>query len=181
MYTKHMQQDSQNYWQPSGEQERDEEYIDVPELVEWQASEYIHHEKNKGWYVALVLAGLVFIITAIIILQSITFVALIIVLVAALWVFAMRPPRLMQYRLTPESLHINTHAYTMQDFRSFGIVQEGGVYSIALTPSKRFLPRVTLYFPLEQAEDIVAILEAVLPEEEVKFDLIDRVTRRLRF
>lgn len=180
-YTKRMQEERQNYWQPDAGVESEEEAFELPELVQWQASEYIHHEKNAGWYVALVLAGLLLIISAILFLDSITFVVLIVVMVAALWFFAMRPPRTMRYQLTPHTLHVNDHVYGLQEFRSFGLVQEGGIYSIALNPAKRYMPRLSLYFPPEQGEEILVILETMLPEEEVRFDMVDRLTRRLRF
>ena len=49
-----------------------------------------------------------------------------------------------------------------------------------LTPRKRFSPRVTVYFPEAQGEEIVDAFGARLPMEEVKLDMLDKLIKFLR-
>ena len=70
--------------------------------------------------------------------------------------------------------------YVFSDFRSFGVLNEDNHYSIVLIPKKRFAPRVTVYFPETEGEQIVDVFGARLPMEPVKLDLLDKLVRFLR-
>jgi hypothetical protein len=148
--------------------------------VDWEASEYIHHHKNPLWFVGLAaVAVLVFGVS--VFLQAWTFAALVVVMVAAIVFFAVRPPRSLHYKLSAKGLQIDEHFYGFGDFRSFGVVQDGGLFSIVLLPVKRFMPALTVYFEQQDGERIVDILGAHLPMEQMKQDSIDRWMRNLRF
>ena len=148
--------------------------------VHWQAHEYIHREKGSLWFVifAVVVVGLI--AAAIFLVQSITFAVLIPVMAAALIVYTRRPPRILDYTLSHQGLHINDHLYPFADFKAFGVVRDGEEYSIMLIPTKRFRPGVSVYFPEASGEAIVDMLGARLPMEELHLDMIDRIIRKLR-
>lgn len=150
------------------------------ELVRWQATEHVYHEKDPLWYIIFALVVLGLIILAIFVVNSWTFAILVPVMAAALVVYAMRPPSLMNYTLSRKGLHVNDHLYNFADFREFGLVRDEETYSIMLMPRKRFQPGVTVFFPEEAGEAIVDMLAARLPMRELKLDLIDRLIRMLR-
>lgn len=147
--------------------------------VTWEAEEYIVREKNSWWYVGLVAVGLAFSALAIW-LKAWTFLAVIILSVIALIVYAMRPPRILHYALSDKGLSEGDHLYTYEEFKAFGILNESNHFAIVLTPRKRFSPRVTVYFPENRGEMIVDMLGARLPMEEVKLDLLDKLIKFLR-
>lgn len=149
-------------------------------LIDWEASEYVHHHKNPLWFVAL---GTVVAVTfgVSVFLQAWTFAALVIVMAIAIVFFAVRPPRSLHYKLSASGLQINEHFYGYREFRSFGIIQDGGLFSIMLLPVKRFMPALTIYFNQQDGEKIVDILGTHLPMEQMKQDSIDRWMRNLRF
>lgn len=173
----------QNYWQGEAAIETpvQPEQQEHTETVTWEASEYVHHQKGFTWYLTCVGLGVVLALVSYFLLKSWTFALLIIVSTAALVVFAQRPPRTLAYRLTSHSLTINETEYQMSEFKSFGIIQEGPLYSVVLIPTKRFMPAVNVYFPSEYGEHIVDHLGASLPMENFEPDFIERFMRKIRF
>lgn len=147
--------------------------------INWEAEEYIVREKNSWWYVGLVAVGLVLSGIAIL-LQAWTFLAVIVLSVVALIVYAMRSPRMLHYSLTNRGLSEGDRFYSYDDFKAFGILREGNHFAIVLTPRKRFSPRVTVFFPEAQGEAIVDAFGARLPMEEVKLDVLDKLIKFLR-
>ena len=151
----------------------------VRDTINWEAEEYIVREKNAWWYVGLVAASLVFVGLAILV-QAWTFLAVIVLSVVALLVYTLRPPRILRYTLTNKGLSEGEKLYDYAEFKACGIIREGNHFAIVLTPRKRFSPRVTVFFPESQGEEIVDAFGARLPMEEVKLDLLDKLIKFLR-
>lgn len=151
------------------------------QTISWQASEAIHHEKNAMWFVGLAVATILLLAISIFAIKSWTFSALIVVMAATVVVLGSRPPKVMQYHLSVHGLQINGQSFGLHDFRAFGILQDGPLYSIVLIPHKRFMPGVNVYFPPDMGEQIVDVFGSALPMEHVEPDFIDKLSRRLRF
>ena len=149
------------------------------EIVNWDAKEYIPHDKNKGWYVGLVAVGLLFSAGAVW-LEWWTFLVLIILSVVSLWIYAARPPRVLDYSLGNKGISEGNKLYNYEDFRAFGVLREGENFAIVLVPRKRFSAGVKVYFPEERGEKIVDAFGARLPMEEVKLDFLDKIVNFLR-
>ncbi len=152
-----------------------------PVEMSWEASEYIHHTKSPLWFMGYAAIMLVLLAVAYFLTQAWTFVVLVVVMAIAIGVFATRPPRTLHYALTESGLQIEESHYRYNEFRAFGIIADGGLYSIMLIPTKRFMPAVSVYFAEEDGEKIVDILGSRLPMEELHLDFVDRLMRRLRF
>ena len=151
------------------------------ETVRWSASEYIQAEKNGLWFVALGIVTVAFIATDILFLKSYTFSLLVVVMAISIIVFSRRPPREVQYTLSgAQGLYVGDRLYHFSEFKAFGVINDNGNNSIMLIPTKRFSPGVSVYFPQEVGEEIVDILGARLPMQELKLDIIDKIVRRLR-
>ena len=147
--------------------------------ISWEAEEYIVRDKNAGWYVGMVVVGLLLSALAIW-LQAWTFLAVIVLSVVALLVYTLRPPRMLHYSLTERGLSEGEHLYNYDDFKAFGVLKEGQHVASVLPPRKRFSPRVTVFFPEAQGEAIVDAFGARLPMEEVRLDVLDRLIKFLR-
>lgn len=153
--------------------------MDKAKDTTWDAREYIPHDKNTGWYVALIVVGLA--LTALgIWIGWWSFSLLIVVSVVALIVYSVRPPRVMKYSFTAKGLKEGNKLYDFSEYKSFGVINDGGRYAIVLTPRKRFAPRVWVYFPEENGEKIVDAFGARLPMETVELDVVDKIVRALR-
>lgn len=151
-----------------------------PQLIEWEASEYIHHEKDGSWFVLLGIGAAIAVGLALVFRQW-TFALLIIVMAVAIAFFARRPPRTLHYALDVSGIRINDRLYPYSDFRAFGVMNDGPLYSIVLIPNKRFMPATSMYFEEQDGEKIVDILAARLPMEQVQADFVDNLTKKLRF
>ena len=190
---------NQNYWQPSAEPQSDPaapmtnetmqpapvEVAAVPNPqtapLSWQASEFVHHEKDGMWFLALLSVTIALLLLDIFLIQSWTFGALIIVMAIAVMVIARRPPRTITYTLSSHGIQIDDKQFNFHDFRSFGVVQENAFYSIRLVPSKRFMPMVSVFFPPENGEEIVDAFGQALPMESIERDAIDKLVEKIRF
>jgi hypothetical protein len=150
------------------------------EPVHWQAYEYIHHEKNPLWFVLFAIVVLGFMAAAIFLIQSLTFAVLVPVMAAALLVYSHRSPRLLDYTLSRQGLHINDRLYSFAEFKGFGVIHDDIEYSIMLLPTKRFKLGVSVYFPEEAGEAIVDMLGTRLPIQDLHLDIVDRIIRKLR-
>lgn len=148
--------------------------------VEWQASEYIHHEKGTVWFAALAAitvaaaGGAAF-------FQQWVFAVLIVVMGVALGVFARRPPREVHYRVSSDGISVGERTFPFSQFRAFGVLDEGAFYSVQLRPAKRFMPGVSIFFAEENGEKIFDALAARLPMETIQQDPVDKFMRWLRF
>ncbi len=149
------------------------------DIISWEAEEYIVRDKTAWWYVGLVAIGLVLAGIAVL-LRWWTFLVVIILSAVALVIYARRPPRVLRYSLSNKGISEGEKLYVYSEFKSFGILHEGNNFAIVLTPKKRFLPRVTVYFPQAQGEEIVDAFGGRLPMEEVKLDMLDKLIKFLR-
>ena len=163
-----------------------EERLDSPKTkpqssaITWEAQEYISGDKSTLWYAAFAVAVLALLAFAILILRSWSFALVIVVSVIALFVY-FRSARTVTYSLDSKGLRIADRLYNYRDFKSFGILEENNTFSIILIPKKRFAPSVAVFIPEEHGEAIVDAFGTRIPMEEVKLDLLDRITKRLHF
>lgn len=149
------------------------------EIVNWEAREYILGEKKTGWYVGLVVVALGLIALAVW-QEWWTFVVLIVLATVSLWIYTVRPPRVLHYSLGNKGLSEGNKLYPYEDYRAFGVLKEGKNFAIVLIPRKRFSPGVKVYFPEETGEKIVDAFGARLPMDEVKMDVLDKIVGFLR-
>jgi hypothetical protein len=158
----------------------EEDTPDNPPIT-WTAEEYVHIDKSIGWFVLFVLVVLGLVAIDIFFLKSWTFSILVIVMAIALVIYIRRPPRTLTYALSPkQGLYIGERLYVFDEFKAFGLIQDGEHHSIMLIPRKRFAQGVSVFFPEESGERIVDILGQRLPMETLKLDIVDVIVRKLR-
>ena len=149
--------------------------------IQWTASEYISHEKDTMWYISvslasLVIAGIVYFVTQ----ELIASITIVVVAFSAVF-FAGRKPETKTYRITTNTVTIDDKKYSLSDFKSFSIVDEGAIDSIWFKPLARFKPMLIIYFAPQDEEKIAEALSNFLPYENRELDALDRLTRRMRF
>lgn len=149
------------------------------ESVSWEASESVSHERDGLWFIGFIIIFITLLGVSVW-LQQWTFTALIVIMAFALVVFIRRPSRVLKYSLSFNGLHINEQYHSFDEFRSFGVIEDGALFSVMLMPTKRFGQAITIYFTENEGEKIVDILGAYLPMEELHFDFLDNLLRRLR-
>jgi hypothetical protein len=158
---------------------------ELPDLeIHWTASESIDHKRGIWWYViaaVLVAAaiGVSFWLQGVS-FSSISSTVLVVVIFIALLTVSHRPARELHYALTQEGLTIENQLHPFDDFRAFGVHQDGALWQLTLIPVKRFGFSVTMFIHDDQGEAIVDALGARLPMEDVRVDLIDKIVRKLK-
>jgi hypothetical protein len=157
-----------------------EELRDNEVAFSWQASEYVHHHKGMGWYAGM-FGGLAVILVIIALLRDWITIGAFLVMGAALFIYARKPPRTLMYELTPKGITIEGKPHLFTEFRSFGVLKEEEWHTIDLEPIKRFSPRLNILFDPDDFDSIVSHLELHLPRTDRDPDVIERLTRYLRF
>jgi len=149
--------------------------------VSWTASEFIAHQKPLTWY-ALLGLGSVIVAGGVLLLTNDKISAVMVIIVAIIFgVMGARQPRTLVYSLTHNGLRIGEKFYSYADFKSFSVLEDGAFFSILLLPMKRFMPGVSIYYPPEQEDSILAVLGTYLPHEKREVDALDRFMRKVRF
>lgn len=149
--------------------------------VSWTASEYIDHAKGPNWFIMFGLGLAVLVIATYFVSKDILASVLIGVAGMTFGVFAARQPRVLEYRLSSSGVTIGPKFYSFTEFKSFSVMDEGALQSILLTPLKRFMPPLTIYYAPNDEAMILDKLADYLPVEQREHDLTDRLAKRLRF
>lgn len=161
----------------------EEQDFNQPNLkpVSWTASEFIAHHKSTGWYALLALcAGLVAAAVYFLTKDEIS-TAMVALVSVGLAIFGARKPRVLNFQVDESGVTIGKNFYGYEQFRSFSIIDEDAVNSIYLTPLKRFMPGLTIYYAAKDEQRIIETISTFLPHEERTPDFIDNLMRKIRF
>ena len=150
-----------------------------PQSISWQAEEYFVKDHSAFWYIGLLLISGALSLLAVL-LGWWSFLILIILGCISIIIFTLRPPRKISYRLDKNGLTEGKIVHKFENYRAFGIVQEGQHFSAILIPKKRFAITTKVYFPSSNGEAIVDILGNHLPMEQIKPDVLDKIVSFLR-
>ena len=153
---------------------------DTSAALTWQASEYLHHQKQPGWYVLLAVAAIGLMLIAAVTKQWLS-IGVFAAMGLALGVYAGKSPRVLNYRLDDKGVTIGDKFYPYNHFRSFAVIEDVAWHSIDLEPTKRFMPRLSIMFDSQHFDQIVDILSSQLPREDRQPDWVERLSRRLKF
>lgn len=151
------------------------------DYVAWSASEFITHEKDPAWYAMLGVAAAAMVLLAYILTKDKITVVMILVVMIFFAIFSARKPRTLSYQVDSSGIHVGNKSYGYELFKSFSVIQEGGIRSITLMPMKRLMPSLSIYMDPANEQRIVNMLTAYLPSEEGSQDVVERLMRRLRF
>lgn len=154
---------------------------DDPAVISWTASEYIDHAKGPAWFA--VVGAAIFVLSAVVYLILKDILAPVLLALAGLTtaVFAGRRPQVVQYAIDTNGIHIGQRTHPFADFKSFSLTEAGPLPAILLTPLKRFLPPMTIFYDPKEEDKIVDALADYLPHEDREPDLVDRIMGRIRF
>lgn len=149
--------------------------------MQWVASEFISHTKSVGWYLALAAGTLI--LTVFVYFLSKDFITPILIIITGILfgVVAARQPRELTYLINDQGVTIGEKFFPYNGFKSFSVVQEGGIESIWFMPLKRFNPSLTIYFAPDDTQTISEALSHYLPVESHQLDPIDRLMHRIGF
>lgn len=147
--------------------------------ITWTAPDSAKRTFSSAWYLKMTLFFLVITVAAVVWLDSIITAILFVVVYVALVVYTKKTPQIINYSLSDDGLFINDQSFKLEDFSSFGIIEDHELFSIVLLPSKRIATSLVLNFDQKDGEAIVDFLGSILPMKPVEENLIDKIIRRL--
>jgi hypothetical protein len=151
------------------------------DLLSWSASEYIEHQKPKGWYVGVVLAGALLAVLLYVVTKDLVTVAVVLIGTLLFSVVGSHKPESKNYQIGTTGITVGEKHFVFDDFKSFSLIEEGVIDSVQLMPLKRFTPPISMYFPSDIANQVVDTLADYLPHEERQRDMVDTLMKRLKF
>jgi len=149
--------------------------------VSWEASEYLHHEKDFVWMTLLIAVTFFLAVVTYFLIEDVFSVAVIVLMAVAMAVYGYRKPRTLTYQINSEGVIVSGRLYEYDKFRSFSIIDEGAVKSILLEPLKRFMPPMSIYYAPDDEDKISEVLSAYLPYRKRELAFVDRLFKKLRF
>jgi len=150
-------------------------------VLSWEASEYIDHPHGPGWYALLTVGTALLTVTVYLLSSRDAFAAgVIIALGIIVGIYAGYKPKVVRYEINSDGLKVNEKTFRYRDYKSFGVVKDGSLFSLNLFPLKRLKPPIAAFFDPADEKKIVEALGNYLPYEERKLDTVERLARRLR-
>ena len=149
-------------------------------IVAWEASEYIHHEKSLMGYVMFAVATIGILGGTYVLIHDIIAIVIVTMMAIVVVIFANRPPHSLKYELGDDGLKVEEREYPYSAFKSFSVMEYGAVESVYLEPVERFMPPISVYFSPEDGDRIISLLGTYLPHRERKPDIVDQLVHRIR-
>lgn len=155
------------------------EYTDNPP-ISWIEPAHSSVQRSTMWYIifAFIIIGLI--LLDVLLLKYYTLSAVVLVSAVALIIYYRQPTKEINYTLSPDKgVYIDNVLHAYEDFKSFGVLNQGQFFTLVLIPTKRFGQSMTIHFPEQFGERIVDMVGQHLPMQEMKTDAIDRIIRRI--
>lgn len=149
--------------------------------VTWTSLEYQATNKTVAWYLVGTLAAIVAAVLAYIFTKDIVSALVILTVIALLLVNAARRPRSQNCQVNQSGIQIGTRFHPYSQFKAFTIDSAGVEPSLVLLPLKRFTPIISVLFPPDKLEEIIAVLQDHIPFEQAISDPVNSLMKRLRF
>ena len=162
------------------QQDTTQPMTDLSQPIAWQAPEGVQAHRTTGWYVAVGFVVLALMALAIFVFNSWTFAILLPIMAVALVLLRSKPSVMVNYAISPKGVYVADRLYDFSEFRAFGLGQDGDQHSAILLPVKRFSPALTIYFSEAEGQDIVDMLGARLPMQEIAPDALEKLIRIIR-
>jgi hypothetical protein len=154
---------------------------DAGEQFSWNGPEFVSHDKNPGWYLAImggsvIVAGIVYLLT-----RDLLTAIMMVVVAIFLCIYSARKPKSIPYKLDSKGIDIGPRHFVYEEFRYFTAVPEGRYVTLTFIPLKRFSLPAGMCYDGPEAEKIINSISRRLPFEQHKLDIIETIMQSIRF
>lgn len=174
-------EDDDDFATPEEKSAQKEKPADKDRVVSWTGSEFIANHKNSNWFLGFFGILALIIIVIFLVTRDVVSTVSITVVGTLFALLANRKPREISYKIDNKGINMGSKFYPFEQFKSFSLAQDGAIGYVNLMPLKRFMPDVSIYFPPEEADNIIAILSDHLSHDESEERQIDKLAKRFRF
>ncbi|MAJ97531.1 MAG: hypothetical protein CMI56_02875 [Parcubacteria group bacterium] len=153
----------------------------MPQNIVWKAYEHSHTDKGSDWFWAL---GIVAFSSALVaaLFQNFLFALLILVGTFTLALLSARPPRKLEFALTPQGVRIDNALYPYQMLISFWIKNRETDHAELIIDARKFMtPHIIASLEETDVKSVQAYLEQFLPEEELEEPFVQRLLEKFGF
>ncbi len=160
----------------------DEIFTGEDQYLSWKAKEFQHVEKKYLWYLGLIVVfgGLIF---ATLRTEPRQYIAAILFALIGVTVaqYASRKPEEKLYRISSKFLGIDNKIYALSEFTSYYESDDYGNAMLDFVPKNKLSPVVAI--PLNDVDktEIEALLDGIIVKTEPRIELVDKITRFIRF
>lgn len=150
--------------------------------IEWEAPEYIQHEKSRKWYLAAGGAGLGCVIASIL-TDNLT-MALAVIVFGAVYYYMQtgHTPKKIKIRISGMGIYVGEMFFTFGRIEAFWIIYQNGVKTLNLRVSKRYHSDVVIQLDGQDPAPVRDFLIRRIPEWEGRQESFgDIILRILKF
>ena len=153
----------------------------TPRSIAWEAPEHHHVEKGNDWFFALAIVIFALVIVAIL-FDDVLFALLIGLSGGALAVSAAKRPSIIPYAVSVRGIKIEGELHPYSTLQSYAIDEEDhrGPQLLVMA-NKKFMPLIVMPIPSDHIDDIEAILQEKLEEEDLKEPLFVKILELFGF
>ena len=151
------------------------------EKISWKALEYKKKEKTADWYWAVIIITISMVVIAFI-LHDTLFAILLIIATAALLIFSIKDPQIMEVSIDKRGIIVGKDMYPFATLEAFWLdISEDNNHKILIRSKKTFMPLIAI--PLEEYHhmDMRDLLLEFLPEKEMHEPVSQKIMERLGF
>ncbi len=155
--------------------------MDADKTIIWHELEYKEKERSTDWFWAL---GVIAVASAVasIIFKDYLFAVFIILAALVLGFYAIRKPRLVEFKIDAKGLAVGREFYPYDRLTSFFILEKENGEKLLLVMSKRsVVPLLVLPLGVQNAEEVRQALIARIPEEKHEEPTSHKVMEYLGF
>lgn len=148
--------------------------------LQWQALEYPLKVRTSDWYIATAIIVISIVVSAVI-FNNTLFAIIVLIATATLFMYARRPPKLMDFEINREGVISGEILYPYKNLAGFGVDENDSPAKLILKLNSGFLPTVTL--PLTEV-DIIEVKNYLLEhlhEEHLKVPAAEKLMDFLGF
>lgn len=150
-------------------------------ILSWTASEFIEHDKNGQWYLALAGAAIAISLIVYIFTRQIISIVLVLVMAVVFGVYGSAKPRVLTYSVTNKGLVVGNTLHPFSVIKSFSVINGGGMPYIQVLFQKRLSIPVNIYAAPEEIDIITEAIGQFVPYDQKKRDIADKLSSRIRF
>ena len=149
--------------------------------IQWQAPEFTKHEKGPAWFIVLGISALA-VFTVVLLMKNFIFAILIVMMVFIIFVYALKEPRIITFKISAKGLEINDKHYPFNELKSFWIFYEPPeLKELSVRSKKMIMPLIKIPLDNQDPNMIRQALIKFIPEQLQEQSLIDILTRNFRF
>lgn len=150
-------------------------------VINWTASEFVANHKDSRWHFLYFLALAILIAVVYFITHDIISTVSIAIVGGLFVIIANRKPRQLPYQVNEQGVGIGSNFHAYESFKSFSLSSEGPVGCINFMPLKRLMPEISIYFPPDQADSLLAIISDHVPHDQRQEKRIDSFAKKIGF